>query len=420
MKSHPSIGTNPSQSNGQEDTLQAISTESTDYKKTCFALFLLGFSSFSLIYCVQPLLPNFSTSFHILPHLSALALSLTTGFLSISIVLSSAFSQALGSKKRLMFGSLLLASILNIICAISPNWHVLVIARSIEGFVLGGVPAVAMAWVAEEIHPKNLTKVMGLYIAGTAFGGMMGRVGMGVLTEFLSWRFSMAILGVICLCCAFGFARQLPTAKTVISEQNINVKFHCTAWLNHLRDVNILKIYAIGFFLTSVFVSLFNYMTFRLFDAPYHLTQTQISLIFLSYSFGIISSSIASNIADRIGKKKVLISGFLCMLLGVFLTLSTSLFLIIIGIACVTTGFFVAHSIASSNVGELAKSNKGHATSLYLLFYYLGSSIIGTYGGSIWQNHGWNGVVILNVSLILIALMIIFSINSQQTSKRSI
>ncbi len=420
MKSNPLIDTNPSWSTDREDTLQTIRKGSSDYKKSCFALFLLGFSSFSLIYCVQPLLPNFSTSFHILPHLSALALSLTTGFLSISIVLSSAFSQALGSKKWLMFSSLLLASILNIICSILPSWYVLVIARCIEGFVLGGVPAVAMAWVAEEIHPKNLTKVMGLYIAGTAFGGMMGRVGMGVLTEFLSWRISMAILGVMCLCCAFGFIKLLPTTKKVISKHNLNLNFHLIAWLNHLRDVNILKIYAIGFFLTSVFVSLFNYMTFRLFDEPYHLTQTQISFIFLSYSFGIISSSIASNIADRIGKKKVLILGFLCMLVGVILTLSTSLFLIIIGIACVTTGFFVAHSIASSNVGELATSNKGHATSLYLLFYYLGSSIMGTYSGSIWQSHGWNGVVILNVSLILIALLIIVSINSQQTSHKRI
>jgi YNFM family putative membrane transporter len=47
---------------------------------------------------------------------------------------------------------------------------------------------------------------------------------------------------------------------------------------------------------------------------------------------------------------------------------------------------------------------------LYLLFYYLGSSIVGAYGGNIWQSHGWNGIVILNIFLILIALIVIFSI----------
>ncbi|RZN92778.1 MFS transporter, partial [Acinetobacter johnsonii] len=93
-------------------------------------------------------------SFHIVPSASALALSLTTGFLAMSIVLSSAFSQTLG-RKGLMFFSMLLASILNVVCAVSPSWHVLMVSRSLEGFVLGGVPAVAMAWIAEEISPKN-------------------------------------------------------------------------------------------------------------------------------------------------------------------------------------------------------------------------------------------------------------------------
>ncbi|OTG60261.1 MFS transporter [Acinetobacter sp. ANC 4204] len=395
----------------QQPIPQTINKGTREYKKAGMALFLLGFASFSLIYCVQPLLPNLSQSFHIAPSASALALSLTTGFLAMSIVLSSAFSQTLG-RKGLMFFSMLLASILNVVCAVSPSWHVLMLSRSLEGFVLGGVPAVAMAWIAEEISPKDLAKTMGLYIAGTAFGGMMGRVGMGILTEFFSWRISMAILGGICLFCALGFLKLLPNSRNFTAQQGLSFKFHLHAWYAHLSHTRLLKIYVIGFLLTSIFVTLFNYVTFRLFAAPYHLSQTQISLIFLSYSLGIISSSIA----DRVGKKQVMILGFSCMLLGVLLTLSASLFLIILGIGCVTTGFFIAHAIASSRVGELATSNKGHATSLYLLFYYLGSSIIGAYGGNIWQSYGWNGIVILNIFLILIALIVIFSIKPLHSS----
>lgn len=393
----------------QQPIPQSISQGTVEYKKAGIALFLLGFASFSLIYCVQPLLPNLSQSFHIAPSASALALSLTTGFLAMSIVLSSAFSQTLG-RKGLMFFSMLLASILNVVCAVSPSWQMLMISRSLEGFVLGGVPAVAMAWIAEEIRAQDLGKTMGLYIAGTAFGGMMGRVGMGMLTEFFSWRISMAILGCMCLCCALGFAKLLPQSRNFIAQSGLSIGFHLHAWRRHLTHLQLLQIYVIGFLLTSVFVSLFNYVTFRLFAAPYHLSQTQISLIFLSYSLGIISSSIAGNIADRIGKKQLMIWGFLCMLFGVLLTLSASLFLIILGIACVTTGFFIAHALASSRVGELASSNKAHATSLYLLFYYLGSSIVGAYAGVLWQSHGWSGIVVLNIVLILIALGVIFSI----------
>ena len=52
-------------------------------------------------------------------------------------------------------------------------------------------------------------------------------------------------------------------------------------------------------------------------------------------------------------------------------------------------------------MGAAAQDNKGHATSLYLLFYYLGSSIIGSAGGWFWLYAGWLGVVLLAMLLVL-------------------
>lgn len=385
---------------------QGIHFGSRVYQKAGFALFLLGFASFSLVYCVQPLLPEFTRAFHISASTSALALSLTTGFLAFSIVLSSAFSQALG-RKGLMFASMSCAALLNIICALTPNWHLLLIARAIEGFILGGVPAVAMAWIAEEMHPSSLAKTMGLYIAGTAFGGMMGRVDMGLLTEYFSWRTAMEILGVTCMICAIGFYSLLPASKNFVAKKGINFKFHCQTWKGHLKTPSLVVAYSIGFLVMSIFVTLFNYVTFRLSAAPYSLSQTQISLIFLSYSFGIVSSSIAGHMAEKVGRTPIMYLGFIFMLIGALSTLSAHLYAIIIGIAFVTTGFFIVHAIASSNVSSNARTHKGHATSLYLLFYYLGSSVVGSFGGVFWQYGGWHAVVLLNVALILIAFIII-------------
>ncbi len=110
------------------------------YKHAGFALFLVGFASFSLIYCVQPLLPAFSQSFQISPASSSLALSLTTAFLAISIVLSSAFSQAIG-RRGVIFASMLCAAILNIVSMFTPNWHSLLIARALEGCLLYTSPS---------------------------------------------------------------------------------------------------------------------------------------------------------------------------------------------------------------------------------------------------------------------------------------
>lgn len=142
---------------------------------------------------------------------------------------------------------------------------------------------------------------------------------------------------------------------------------------------------------------------------PYQLSQTQISLIFLSYSLGMISSSLAGSLVDKFGRKMAMLMGFGFMLAGILLTLNAGLFAIIIGIAAITTGYFIAHAIASSNVGLEAKQAKGHATALYLLFYYLGSSIIGSVGGWFWQYGGWHAVVYLTLALVAVAIFIVMT-----------
>lgn len=382
-----------------------IKQGSKEYTSAGVALFLMGFASFSLIYCVQPLLPAFTVSFGISPTTSALALSLTTGLLAISIVLSSAFSQSLG-RRRLMFVSLFLAAILNMIMSIVPSWHGLLFARAMQGVVLGGVPAVAMAWIAEEIDPEDMAKTMGLYIAGTAFGGMAGRVGMGMLTELLSWQMALGLLGIVGLLCAVGFVVLLPASRHLSSQKGLNLYFHISMWIKHLKNKQLLRLYGIGFLITSIFVTLFNFITFRLADAPYALTQVQISLIFLSYGFGILSSSVAGSLLNRWGKKTIMLSGLIIMFLGMMLTLVNSLFGIVVGITFITTGFFVAHAVTSSEVGVTAQQATGYATSLYLLFYYMGSSIVGSVGGWFWQYGGWSALVMLTVCLISIAVIL--------------
>lgn len=393
------------------DAAQGLRRGTPAYRRAGLALFLVGFASFSLIYCVQPLLPEFARSFGVSPAESSLALSLTTALLAVSILLSSAFSQAVG-RRGLILGSMALAAVLNIVAALVPNWHGLLVARAAEGLILGGVPAVAMAWLAEEIHPSDLGTSMGLYVAGTAFGAMMGRVGMGLMAEHASWQAAMGVLGALCLVSALGFGWLLPPSRHFVAKPGLNLGFHLQTWATHLRNRRLQRIYALGFVLTSIFVALFNYATFRLAAAPYLLGPTQTSLIFLAFAFGIVSSTVAGSLADCFGRKPLLLAGFGLILAGVALTLASSLVAIFAGIALVTTGFFIAHSVASSTVGPAAGMAKGHAASLYLLFYYLGSSLTGSVGGWFWSHGGWPAIVALTGGFALVGLWLVARIRT--------
>ena len=137
---------------------------------------------------------------------------------------------------------------------------------------------------------------------------------------------------------------------------------------------------------------------------PFGLNQRQIGLIFIVYVFGITASSVAGALADRLGRRYVLGGGLSMMIGGVGLTLSSSLWTMILGIVLITAGFFAAHSVASSWVGRLTTANKGHASSLYLLNYYLGASAIGSGGGWFWAAQGWSGVAGFTSVLLALAL----------------
>lgn len=384
-----------------------ITTGSRAFRKASWALFLAGFASFSLIYCVQPLLPEFPADFGVNAATASLALSLTTAALAVAILLSGAFSQ-LVSRRNLMLTSMLLAAICNVAAAITPSWGWLLAARAVEGFVLGGVPAVAMAYLAEEIEPKSLGKAMGLYVGGTAFGAMSGRVGMGLISAFTSWQSAMIAMGVACLAASVGFFLLLPESRN-FRPQRLPMSAHLRLWGQHLRNGTLIKFYVIGAMLTSVFTTVFNYCTFRLVAAPYELSRTAVSMIFLTFALGMVASSYGGTLVDRLGRKMVLLIAFPTILTGVILTLATPIASIVVGIALITIGFFLGHSAASSGVGANSGNAKSHASALYLLSYYAGASVTGWVGGWFWIHGGWNAVAALTGLCAIVGLAIAMS-----------
>ena len=362
------------------------------YWRINLALFLAGFSTFSLLYCVQPLMPMFAQQFQIGAAESSLALSLSTGCLALAILCAGALSEG-RDRRWVMFGSMTLAATCNLAAALVNDWHTLLVARALAGLSLGGVPAVAMAYLADEIDPRGLGLSIGLYVSGTAFGGMAGRVGTSMLADVWSWHTALASLSVLDLAAALGFALLLPASRhAAVKRQGIPLARHLRIWRGQLTDPALPLLFMVGCLCMGVFVTIYNYAGFRLLAPPFGLSPTQIGLIFCAYVFGMAASSAAGGMADRLGQAPVLIAGVLATTVGVLLTLWPHLIGAIGGIVILTIGFFMTHAVASGWVGRMAGAHKGHAASLYLLAYYLGSSVLGSIGGWFWEHGGWLGV----------------------------
>ena len=370
-----------------------------EYYQACLSLFLAGFVTFSILYTTQPLMPAFSKQFDVSAPVASLSLSLSTGLLAIVMLAAATLSDTMG-KKRIMTLSMIFTSILGLSTALSPSFLTLLIFRALLGIFIAGVPSIAMAYVAEEFNPQAIGKIMGLYISGTSIGGMGGRIITGILTDLFNWRIALVIIGSIALIISIVFWRILPEPRRY-QKKAFDWRTAVQAYQSHLKNKRIMSLIFLAFLLMGSFVTMYNYIGFLLMEPPYRLSQTLIGFIFIVYICGTFSSVFMGKKADQYGHSYILKISIGIMILGAITTLIPLLIIKIIGIAIFTFGFFASHSIASAWVGEISTQFKVQSSSLYLLFYYLGSSLVGSFGGYFWIHFKWVGVIILICTLLV-------------------
>jgi len=392
------------------EEIRLISRGSKAYNRVNFALFLAGFITFSTLYDFQPLFPSLVNEFAVTPAVASLSLSFATFALAWTLPVSGSLSDAIG-RRNIMGVALFLSALLTLAIVAADSLPLLLAFRLLQGLVLAGVPAVAMAYLSEEIDPRTIGNAMGLYIAGNAFGGMTGRILTALLNDYLSWRWAIGVIGILCLTLAIVFSALLPPSRH-FKQRPLHLGQLTGTLLNHLQNSRLLCLFLIAFTCMGGFVTLYNYVTFRLIGVEFGLSQAEAAAIFLAYAFGGFGSRFIGGISSRFGRNPTLLACLATMMTGLGFTLSGSLPLVIAGIVIFTIGFFGAHAVASAWVGFLATHSRAQASSLYLFSYYLGSSLSGTGGGFIYSLWGWPGVVLFILLLIALAALAVLRLVS--------
>ncbi|WP_278386528.1 MFS transporter [Stutzerimonas kunmingensis] len=371
------------------------------YRRATFALFCAGFATFALLYCIQPLLPMLAAYFSVSAASSSLALSLTTLSLAVCLLISGALAESWG-RKPVMAAALGLASLLGLASVLVDSWQLLLALRALLGLALSGLPALAMAYVGEEFEPESLPAAMGLYIGGTALGGMLGRLLSGLLSDLGGWQLALGGIASLGLLALVAFVWLLPPSRH-FTAQPLSLRILLTNFRLHLGNPVLRGLFLQGFLLMGGFVALFNYIGFRLAGEPFGLSSTLIGLLFVVYLGGIFSAGWAGRLVPRFVARQVLRGGVALMLIGVGLCATSWLASIVLGLGLFTLGFFAAHAVASGQVGSHAKGARAQASALYLCAYYLGSSVVGYGAGYVWDHAGWLPLMALLAALFVIA-----------------
>lgn len=376
---------------------------SVGYRRVLVALFAAGMATFVLMYDTQALLPEFVEVFGVSPTQSTLTMSLPTAALAVSLLVFGPLSEIVG-RTRLIHLSLGSSAMIAVGCALAPTWESLLVLRLLEGVTLAGLPAVATAYLREELHASTHARAAGLYIGGTALGGMAGRLVTALVAEAAGWRWALAAAAAVALLCAAIVAWTLPTSRrfepAVAGWRTFGAMARAA-----VSDKALLALYALGSCAVGTLVACFNALGFRLTSPPFDFGVGLVSLVFLVYALGTVSSTISGRLADDLGRRAILPVGCAVALAGVLLTLPSWLPSMIVGFAALTIGFFIIHGLASGWVAARAHASgisTGQAAAFYLFSYYVGSSVFGTVGGHAWSIAGWGGVAALTGTLLLV------------------
>ncbi|PAT15823.1 MFS transporter [Corynebacterium sp. NML 120412] len=378
-------------------------------------MLLVGLAIFSSLYATQALLPTLTREMGIDPSTAALTVSAATGALAVCVVPASILSEKFG-RGRVLVISALAATALGLTLPLAQSIEQLVVLRSLQGALLAGTPAVAMAWLSEELDERDLAGAMGLYIAGTSVGGLTGRLIPAFMLEVTDWRWALATSAAVSLALAVATAILLPEQRNFRPKASIRPGAEVRAVAGHLRNPRLVGLVATAFIAMGVFVSMYNFFGFRAIN-DFGLAPSLAGLTYVMYLSGTWSSARAGSFVSRFGRGRVVLAAAVLMLTGALIGSSGNLIVTLVGLLLFTASFFALHSTASGWVGLIAEKDRAEASSLYVFCYYMGSSLLGAATGQAYEALPWAGFVAVLAAMLgaLIAIAVALAVAEKRS-----
>ena len=378
-------------------------------------MLLVGLAIFSSLYATQALLPTLTREMGIDPSTAALTVSAATGALAVCVVPASILSEKFG-RGRVLVISALAATALGLTLPLAQSIEQLVVLRSLQGALLAGTPAVAMAWLSEELDERDLAGAMGLYIAGTSVGGLTGRLIPAFMLEVTGWRWALATSAAVSLALAVATAILLPEQRNFRPKASIRPGAEVRAVAGHLRNPRLVGLVATAFIAMGVFVSMYNFFGFRAIN-DFGLAPSLAGLTYVMYLSGTWSSARAGSFVSHFGRGRVVLAAAVLMLTGALIGSSGNLIVTLVGLLLFTASFFALHSTASGWVGLIAEKDRAEASSLYVFCYYMGSSLLGAATGQAFEALPWAGFVAVLAAMLgaLIAIAVALAVAEKRS-----
>jgi MFS transporter, YNFM family, putative membrane transport protein len=346
---------------------------------------------FTAMYSTQAILPELGREFSVTPSQTGLTVSVVIGALAVGAWFWGPLSDRIGRRASLVLSSAVLV-VPSVGLALAPSFGVLLALRVAQGLCMPGLLTVGVPYVTEAFTQRIGTRAMGLYVSSLVVGGLVGRVGVALLTTLIGWRGALALVAALPLGATLVMRRSLPPEPAAPSTAGLSLRTLRATLANRTLVVATLTGSAMFF----SFMGIFSYIDFRLERPPFSLSPAVIGLVFLLWAMGAVGP-LAGRLAGRHGWRAVALAGLLCAASGLTLSLASSLPVVVLGLALVTLGNFSAVTAAQLGVAGATDRDRGLASAMYFSSYYLAGALGAYVPGLAWQSWHWNGVWALTI-----------------------
>ncbi len=362
-------------------------------------VFALVSAAFTNIYVTQPILPVLQGVFAA----DMVTVSLTVSAVILGMAVSNLPFGIMADRwpiqPIIMTGGLVVAGG-GLLCAATNELWILVGGRFLQGLFIPALTTCLVAYLARTLPDDRLNVVMGSYVSATVLGGLGGRLLGGGVQVYLGWRLAFVAAAVFILAATIFAVAFLPRRR-LAPESSVDA----VGFASLLRSAPLLRICASAAASFAVFSSIFNYLPFRLAEAPFRFSTQQTTLLYLAYVIGIFMGPLAGRASNRLGSGVTMIGGTVLLGLSVLILLAPSISAVVAGLMGICAGFFAIHATAVGALNRRIAGGQGRANALYVLSYYLGGWMGITLTGLAYQHGGWSAVVGLCLCLLLVPLI---------------
>jgi predicted MFS family arabinose efflux permease len=281
----------------------------------------------------------------------------------------------------------------------------LVVLRFVQGLLVPPIFTVTVAYIGDEWPPSEVTRVAGLYTAGSSIGGFCGRLIPGLVTDLVDWRAAFAVNALLTLAVAIAVTLMLPRERQFVRSEGLRASSRQI--LTHLRNPRLLAIYAVGFGVLFNFTSVFTYVNFHLALPPYLFSPTLLGAIFVTYLAGSLLVPWIGRGVALFGRRNFVLGIIAVWVGGALLLLAPPVSIIIAGLALCAACGLLCQATSTSYVITVAKAGRSSAVGLYASIFYIGGSAGAFLTGFAWNAAGWTGCVVMILAMQVIVAAIV-------------